>query len=158
MRKLVYILICIFASNHLCAQVSSFKIKEESFVEPTMEGISYLFTHVDSVEWNNIMLPLGFKSVLPSKKVTALEYKKEVEGVSEYIGFDDRYWVLTFIWKDASSKNLISKNLKKVLKKKEYNSSGTYKINFNGLDFIIAMESNKEKAVYEMITIELERK
>lgn len=158
MQKLLYILICIFASNHLYAQVSSFKIKDQPFIEPTMDGISYLFTHIDSVEWNKVMFPLGFKSIPSSQKVTALEYKKDVEGVSEYIGFDDKYWVLTFIWKDASGKNLISKDLKKALKKKEYNSSGTYKINHNGLDFIIAMESNKEKAVYEMITVELERK
>jgi hypothetical protein len=157
-KQLVYICAFCMFSHHMYAQVSSFKIKDQSFIEPTMDGISYLFTHVDSVDWNNVMFPLGFKSIPPYKKVNALEYKKEVEGISEYVGFDDQYWVLTFIWKDPSGKNLISKNLRKALKKNEYNSSGTYKIQYNGLDFIISMESNKEKAVYEMITIEQERK
>ena len=118
MKRLLYIMIPLFfVSNHLYAQVSSFKINDQAFIEPTMDGITYLFTHVDSVDWNNVMFPLGFKSVPASQKVTALEYKKEVNGVSEYVGFDDRYWVLTFIWKDGSGKNLVSQKLKKTLKK-----------------------------------------
>src|SRR5688572_29392425 len=159
MKRLVYIIVAFcLGSYNIYSQVKSFKIKDQGFIEPTMDGINYLFTHVDSVDWNNVMYPLGFKSIPFSQRFTALEYKKEYQGISEYIGFDAKYGVLTFIWKDPSGKNIISKEMKKALKKKEYNSSGTYKIQHNGLDYVISLESNKEKAVYEMITVELERK
>jgi hypothetical protein len=159
MRKLVYISVFMFMIiNGMYAQVSKFKIRDEVFVEPTLDAISFLFSNIDSVKWNDALLPLHFKSIPAAKKVTALEYKKESDGVSEYIGFDDRYGVLTFIWRDELGKNMISKNLKKTLKKKEYNSSGTYKIQYNGFNFVISIETTKDKAINEMITVEQERK
>lgn len=150
--------IVLISCGNIFSQVTSFKIGDQYFVKADIETLSFLTTHIDSVEWNNKLLPIGFKSVPANKKATALEYTKEANGVYEYINFDDRYMVLTIIWKDASGKNIITKELKKTLKKKEYNSSGTYKINHNGFDFVISLDSNKEKTVYEMITVEQERK
>lgn len=140
------------------AQVSSITINKQTFLNPTIESMGYLMENVDSVKWNEALLPMGIPSLPASMKVNALEYKKSVNGITQYIGFDDRYWVLTIIWKDESGKNILSSGLKKKLKGKNHTVPGTYKIQYKGMDLIISIETNKDKVVNEMITMEIERK
>lgn len=140
------------------AQVESMKINNEFFLKPSVNTLGFLMTNVDSVVWNDNLLPLKIPSLPSGAKVTALEYKKVFKGMSQYINFDDRFWVLTIIWKDESGKNLITKGLKKELKKHEYNTTGYYKIDYKGTSLIISIDSNKEKSINEMITVEIERK
>jgi hypothetical protein len=140
------------------SQVTSVNLNKQKFFLPTIEGMAYLFENVDSNIWNTTLLPLGIISLPLWAKVNALEYKKTAGGFSEYIGMDDRYWVLSVIWKDDSGKNYLSTNLKKQLKGKETGVSGTYRIKYKDKDLIISIESNKDKAIYEMITMEIERK
>jgi hypothetical protein len=140
------------------SQVSTITINKQKFFQPTIEGMAYLFENVDSNIWNATLIPLGITSLPLSKKVNALEYKKTAGGYSEYIGMDDRYWVLSIIWKDDLGKNFLSTSLKKQLKGKETNVGGTYRFKYKENDLIITIESNKDKAIYEMITMEIERK
>jgi hypothetical protein len=139
------------------SQVSSVTFNKQKFFEPTVESMGYLMTNVDSVIWNSSLLPLGIPSLPAGQKVNALEYKKKVDGFTQYIGYDDRYGVLTVIWKDESGKNSFAKPLQKKLKKNQYNVAGTYKISYKGLSVIISVESNKDKGINEMITMEIER-
>ncbi len=155
-KGLLYVLI--FIGGPLFGQVTKFEINEETFVLADIETLSFLSSHADTVEWNKNLSKIGFKYIPPTQQSKLLEYKKEVNGIYEYINFDTKYKVLTLIWKDRSGKNIITKSLKKTLKKKEYNSSGTYKIQHNSIDYMITFESNKEKAIYEMITVEIEKK
>lgn len=156
LRKLIIILM--FSLGLMNAQVESMKINNEVFLKPTVSTLGFLMMNVDSVIWNNNLFPLKIPSLPSGAKVTALEYKKVVKGMSQYINFDDRFWVLTIIWKDESGKNFITKGLKKELRKHEYNTTGYYKIDYKGTSLIISIDSNKEKTVNEMITVEIERK
>ena len=154
---------CICCLVFLCAgtgfsQVTSFSVNKQSFVSPTVESMAYLMQHIDSLKWNEVLLPLGFKSLPTSMKVNILEYDKKVNGMSQYIGYDDGYGVLTIIWKDESGKTLISGNLKKALKGKDYNTPGFYKTDYKGTGLVIGIESSKAKVINEMITVEFERK
>lgn len=156
LRKLF--ILFIVSLGLLSAQVESMKINKEVFLKPSVNSLGFLMTNVDSVIWNDNLLPLKIPTLPTGLKVTALEYKKVVNGMTQYINFDDRFWVLTIIWKDESGKNLITKDLKKELKKHEYNTTGYYKIDYKGTSLIISIDSNKEKVVNEMITVEIERK
>lgn len=140
------------------SQIESVKVNKETFFKPSIASMSYLMFNVDSVKWNESLFPLGFKSIPPLQKVSALEYKKSQNGMTQYIGFDDRFWVLTIIWKDESGKNMISVELKKSLKGKDQKTPGIYKIQYGGQDLVIGIESSRDKVVNEMITVEIERK
>jgi len=142
----------------LFAQVSDVKINNQSFVLANMETLSFLSTHVDTGSWNKNLGTKGFKNIKPTTKNISLSYVKDTMGIYECINYENIYEVLTIIWKDASGKHVITKELKKTLKKNEYNSSGTYKIEYNSVNYIITYESNKDKTVYEMITVEKEKK
>ncbi len=141
------------------SQVEKMMVDNETFFQPTLGSMGYLMANVDSVVWNESLLPMGFKSLPPAQKVNALEYKKSIADLTQYIGFDERFGVLTVIWKDESGNNLITNDLKKALKGKEHTTIGYYKTQLNGKDVIIGIESEKKgKGVNEMITIEIERK
>ena len=147
-----------FIPGTVYSQIETMKINKETFFSPSIASMNYLMINVDSVKWNESLLPLGFKSLPTPQKINALEYRKSQNGITQYIGFDDQYWVLTVIWKDESGKNMISNDLKKSLKGKDQKSPGIYKIEYGGQNLIIGIESDKDKVINEMITVEIERK
>jgi hypothetical protein len=158
MKKSFALIVLLFCLAFNYAQVSSITFNKQTFFNPTIESMGFLMTNVDSVIWNQTLLPMGIPSMPVNMKVNALEYKKKVTRFTQYIGYDDRYGVLTVIWKDESGKNSFIKGLRKKLKKKEYNTPGTYKIDYKGLSVIISLEGTKDKEINEMITMEIERK
>ena len=139
------------------SQVESMSVGKEKFLNPTINSVSYLMNNIDSVIYNQVLLPLGLISLPSSQKVNALEYKKSKNGITQYIGFDDRFGVLTVTWKDESGKNFMSSVLKKSLKGKEHTVPGCYKTMVNTQNIIICIESKKDKTINEMITVEFER-
>lgn len=158
MKKGFALIVLFICATWNYAQVSSVTFNKQTFFNPTVESMGFLMTNVDSVIWNKTLLPMGIPSLPAGMKVNALEYKKKVDGFSQYIGYDDRYGVLTIIWKDESGKNSFAKGLRKKLKKNELKVPGTYRIDYKGLSMIISIEGNKDKGINEMITMEIERK
>ncbi len=158
MKRMVLFFLCLTGLGFVHSQVETMKINKETFLKPSLNSLGYLMLNVDTVIWQQTMASIGIPALPANKKVNVMEYKKTADGLSQYVGFDDRFWVLTIIWKDESGNNYITKELKKSLKKNLYNNTGYYKIQYQGYDLIIEIESNKEKAINEMITVEIERK
>lgn len=159
MKRIFYIsILLVLITGAGYTQLSSFNINKQTFVKPTVESFGYLMENVDTSKWNEVLLPLKYQLLPAHARVHSLEYKKATEAQSQYIGFDDRYWVLTIIWKDATGKILVSKDLKKSLKGKEHSTPGFYKVEYKGMNLIIGIETLKEKEISEMITVEIERK
>ena len=149
----------VFMINLACfAQVESFTIGKDVFIKPTIQSIGYFMENVDTNKYNEVLYPLKFKSIPAAQRAHGLEYKKTVEDFSQYIAFDERYWVLTIIWKDMKGKHYISKELSKSLKGKDYNAPGYYKIQYKTMDLVIGVETIKDHGINEMITVEIERK
>lgn len=157
MLRRVVICVC-FIIGIGYSQIETFKSGKETFVKPGLNTLGLLMTNIDTVYWNKALLPIGFRWLPQSERMYLLEYKKKVQGYSQYVGFDHGYGVLTIIWTDDSGKLSICKGLKKALKKKDYQVPGTYKTMVNNLNLIISLETRKEKSIHEMITVEVARK
>lgn len=147
------------------SQVETMEINKEIFVSPSVSSMGYLVLNADTAKWNESFLSIGLFPVPASQKAKGykMEFKKSVNGMSQYfglknIGIDARFFVLIIIWKDESGKNLISADLKKELKKHEFNDTGYYKIEYNGQILTIEIETDKGKVINEMITVEFEKK
>jgi len=136
---------------------SSLNSQTNKAFEPAIESMSYLMLNVDTSIWNAKLASLGLKEV-EEKHENQIEYTKTQSDVYQYVGFDIQYGVLTIIWKDASGKKSIIGALKKQLKGKETSTPSTYKFNYGGIDYVVGVETKKDKGIYEMITMEFERK
>jgi hypothetical protein len=148
-----------FIINLACfAQVESFSIDKDVFLKPSIQSIGYLMENVDTNKYKEVLYPLKFESIPANQRAHGLEYKKSVADRSQYIAFDERYGVLTIIWKDITGKHYISKELLKSLKGKDYNAPGYYKIQYKSMDLVIGVETIKDHGLNEMITVEIERK
>ncbi len=158
MKKGFALIVLFFSITCSYAQVSTVTFNKQSFFNPTVESMGYLMSHLDTATWNKTLLTIGFAELPANMKVNVLEYKKKIDGFSEYIGFDDSYGVFTVIWKDESGNNSFATGLRKKLKKNAHTTPGTYRVDYKGVFVIIGIESNKDKGINEMITMEIERK
>lgn len=158
MRNYFLLLCFLFCfSNVGTSQLQKVTFEKEDFVAPTVENLTWLMSNIDTTSWNNALFPLGFKSLPFEQMVNSLEYKKVAGKMSQYIGLDAQYGVVSMMWKDESGKHYVSKKLRKSLKGKEHEARGFYRVRANDKVWVIGIESNKSKAITEMITIEVEK-
>lgn len=155
--KKAFLFLFINLTGALFSQLESIKIEGEPFLNPTLNSLSYLISNIDSVKYNQALLPLGFHWLPATKNTNLQEYKKLKNSNTQYVAFDAKYLLLTITWKDESGKNPISSALKKSLKGKEHTTPGCYKTLIQERNVIICIETKKEKAINEMITVEIVR-